>query len=521
MASHEELIDQFVAITDATASKADTYLRVSDWDLERAIQLFFETGGAMDAPPAESSRPGASASNAQVIDDDDLGQALRASGGAGVYEDDEAMARRLQEEFYGATGGAGGGDEVRAPIPRTRETLVGGYDEEEYEYQEPPRRRTTAGRAGIFNQQNPVWDDPDEDGISPEERRRRRLAAATGGESERSARDRSLAELFSPPFDIISNLEWDDAREEAKEVEKWILVNVQDNSIFQSQVLNRDIWKHPEVKTTITANFIFLQLNRAGRDARDYIRLYIPDAASPEAAYNGSEALFPHIAIIDPRTGEQVKVWSKPPSSPIEFVHDLHEFLDRYSLSVDAKNPVQRKPKPKKIDVDSMTEEEMMRIAMEESLGAASSSTSNVVPHDPDAYTREDTNMMDIEPPAPPHRSPSPEPAPVQNTPWARISSTNHHTEPPPGPATTRIQFKLSDGSRVIRRFGLQETVEQVFEYVKADLLPEEARKKGDEGILEREVELVSLGKKLVEYLEQTVEQAGLKQGTVMVDFLD
>jgi hypothetical protein len=40
---------------------------------------------------------------------------------AGI-EDDEAMARRLQEEFYGSGGAQ---PEVRAPIARQTETLVG------------------------------------------------------------------------------------------------------------------------------------------------------------------------------------------------------------------------------------------------------------------------------------------------------------------------------------------------------------------------------------------------------------
>lgn len=147
MASHDDLIQQFVAITDTTPSKADTYLKVSDYDLEQAIQLFFETGGAMDAPEpaaAETSRPAPATTSAQVIEDDDVEQALRASAGAGAgsYEDDEAMARRLQEEFYGSGGAQGEENGVRAPIPRTMETLVGGYDDEEYGYPEPPRRRT-------------------------------------------------------------------------------------------------------------------------------------------------------------------------------------------------------------------------------------------------------------------------------------------------------------------------------------------------------------------------------------------
>lgn len=136
MTNHDELISTFVGITDSSPHKAETYLKVTDWSLEQAVQLFFDTGGAdMDAGPA----PAASSSGDPIVipDDDlessDIREATRASGG---YDNDEEMARKLQEEFYADQGR----DEVRAPLPRTRETLVGDYmDEDEDALYEPPR----------------------------------------------------------------------------------------------------------------------------------------------------------------------------------------------------------------------------------------------------------------------------------------------------------------------------------------------------------------------------------------------
>lgn len=157
-------IAQFVSITDCSPQKAESYLKVSDYDLSNAVQLFFDTGGAdmestpSSPPPPLPARqaPGASNEPIQIddgddIENDDVREAMRASGqyvpsppARGDYEDDETMARRLQEEFYGSGGGAASGmdNEVRAPIARTRETLVGG-DEDDYAY--PVR----GGRAGI------------------------------------------------------------------------------------------------------------------------------------------------------------------------------------------------------------------------------------------------------------------------------------------------------------------------------------------------------------------------------------
>jgi hypothetical protein len=308
--------------------------------------------------------------------------------------------------------------------------------------------------------------------------------------------------LFRPPVEIITNLSFEDARDEARDGEKWILVNIQDDAVFQSQVLNRDIWRDKDVQQCIREHFLFLQMNRAGRDGRDYIRLYMPDVN----AGLGND-VFPHIAIIDPRTGEQVKVWKEIPQSPMEFVHTVYEFLERYSLHEDAKNPVQRTAKPKPVNVDAMTEDEMLQLAMQQSLDASTPLTPRA--QDPDELTRE-PDLMDVEEEAPQSKGKE-----VANSPFQRIASDRHHQEPHPGPDSTRIQFKMHDGSRVVRRFLLKDPVERLFEYVKADLLPEKGAS------ADTEFDLVSMGKKLIDVLVQTVEEAGLKMGTVMVETIE
>ena len=160
----DDSIAQFVAITDASSEKARQYLNISDNNLEQAIELFFNTGGAdlldhtqaatpagtsSQAPPVPPSdtRPGRSARDIVDLGSDDEMEGIESNqgqaasfvpGGANAQlsateESDEAIARRLQEEMYGEAGmsstGAAAGDVdaegYRAPIARTRETLVG------------------------------------------------------------------------------------------------------------------------------------------------------------------------------------------------------------------------------------------------------------------------------------------------------------------------------------------------------------------------------------------------------------
>ena len=370
------------------------------------------------------------------------------------------------------------------------------------------------GRPGIFNQQpvsNSIWNNsepnPNSSGY------RAQLAQATAGASEASSKSNLLAEMYRPPFEIMSRSIWEEAREEGKHNEKWIIVNVQDPAIFDCQVLNRDIWKNPGIKETVQENFIFMQYAKDDPRGNQYIQYYFQARENQDA--------YPHIAIVDPRTGEQVKVWSGPPApKAMEFLMQLHEFLDRYSLKVTAKNPVaRRKPEPKKEkQIEKMTEEEMLEMALQNSLAGTSGPTQD----DPDDLTRsmgdigrgnrkpeeEDAEMAELETT---HTNGQSEHGTQAASPFAAIPSTNPHIEPPSDPTSTRIQFRHPNG-RVVRRFSLGDPVQRIYEWLKADPL------EGKEGM---EFELVFMQKNLVEKLGESIEQAGLKNGTVMVEFIN
>ena len=321
--------------------------------------------------------------------------------------------------------------------------------------------------------------------------------------------------MYRPPFEIMSRLSWEDARSEGKENEKWILVNVQDPAIFDCQVLNRDIWKNPGVKDTVKENFLFMQYSKDDPRGGQYMQYYFQNRDNQDA--------YPHIAIVDPRTGEQVKVWSGPPAPKApDFLMQLHEFLDRYSLNVAARNPVaKRKPEPKKEkEVEKMTEEEMLEMALQNSLAGRSAVQKA---DDPDELTRsmgderkgkgrtinidddsEDAEMTDIEQVATNGHTST-------TSPFASVSSSHPHTEPAADAASTRIQFRHSAG-RVVRRFKLSDPVRRIYEWLKASPL------EGKEGLA---FELVSMGKNLMEELDVEIGKAGLKNGTVMVEFVE
>ncbi|KAF2422586.1 hypothetical protein EJ08DRAFT_476337 [Tothia fuscella] len=548
----DEAIVQFTSITGADPSKAAAYLRLTDGNAEHAITLYFEdpnlANDAVPTPsaaatsshappprvPAASTRPrtyredadgvvyvpdGSDEEELDIDMDEDEDQPAESSIPAcrPNVEDDEAVARRLQEEMYGEA--SRDPDAVRAPIARTSETLVGPgsapWEPDDdasmqsmiaHQMAARQARRQQAGRPGIFNQrdtQSAVWEDAD---ANPSTRNARAIGGS--GSSNKAA---SLAEMFRPPFEIICRLPWDQAREEGKEDRKWLLVNVQDAAVFDCQVLNRDLWKDERVVAIIQHSFLFLQYSKDDPRGNNYMQYYFSTSREVQDAY-------PHIAIVDPRTGEQVKVWSGRPTPKVgDFLEDLTNFLDRYSLDNTAKNPVaKRKPEqPKEMNIDRMTEDEMLEMALQNSL--ANGSAGALKPEDPDDLTKSMTFegkgkgiVTRDSSTAEGSGANGSVPAPV--TPFSLISSDKSHEEPANDPAsTTRIQFRHSGGRPVVRRFALADPVRRIYEWLKA------APFEGKEGV---EFDLSFMGKNLIESLASSIQDAGLKSASVNVEYL-
>lgn len=507
----DENISNFVAITSCDPTKAAQYLGLTDGNLEQAIELFFESPN-LDFSGTPAAQPAASNADnpIQIDSDDDMSDFDAPSRPQANTEDDEAMARRLQEEMYGAGGAGLAQDEVRAPMERRTETLVGpnanwgpGNEEEDVQamIQEQLRRRNPATRPGIFNQRNAqsaVWADNGDSSA-----RRRELATATGGASEQSSKMNMLAELFRPPFEIMFQQPWEKARDMGKEESKWLIVNVQDPAIFDCQRLNRDIWKNDDIKDTVRENFIFIQYAKDDPRGQEYMNYYFQNRESTDA--------YPHIAIVDPRTGEQVKVWSGPPiPEAVEFHAQLHEFLDRYSLNLNVKNPVAtRKPEKVNKDVGRMTEEEMLEMALQNSLEHNGQGPKD---EDPDALTKGDAagkGKAKVE------EAPEPEEETKEDSVFAQISSYSPHTEPTSTDPTltTRIQFRGGPGRPIVRRFNLSDPVRRIYEWIKAGHPWE-----GKEGV---DFDLSFMGKNLLEVLDSTIQDAGLKAASVMVEFTE
>ena len=335
-------------------------------------------------------------------------------------------------------------------------------------------------------------------------------APAAAPPSAASSRATRLAELFRPPYDLMSHLSLEEARDLGKEDKKWIMVNLQDMSDFNCQALNRDIWKDDAIKALVSENFLFLQFDKGDPAAQQYISFYFPNQS------HENPSNYPHVSIIDPRTGEQVKVWSGIPFPPaLDFYGQLVEFLDRYSLAANSKNPVTKAKRPERVvDVNRLTEDEMLQLAMQNSLeGGGADAAANLV--DPDELTKSvgDLGAGKGKEKAESEAAETPVASTSEVSPFAQIPSDRPHTEPPADPkTTTRIQFR-NPPSRIIRRFRLDEPVSRLYEWLKAEPIA------GKEGV-EFELKSMPQGNDLIDHLDHTIQEAGLANGTVMIEFL-
>ncbi|CAO3656767.1 unnamed protein product [Mucor hiemalis] len=368
MANEQDLVN-FCEITGASTEVAQNYLQVrgtgyitylicaslltqfttiSDNNVGMAISLFWDNGGESltgqrnnNSTSVNSSRP------SSVHSDNDH------------LMTDEELARQMQRSE----------EEVRAPIaPKTDILSGGGLGGGMFQHTPPTRwNRDHIGssRPSVFNQGDSttgsvsdflsrLQSDVDEYPSS-------RSSRSPTSSSPASSKTKRLADLFRPPFDIMYHGDFEEARETAKEKNKWVMINIQNPTEFSCQVMNRDLWSDSFVKDIIKESFIFLQYTNDSGDGKRYSTFY-------------SVSGYPHVAIVDARTGERVKVWETQ-ITPTDFMMEITEFLEQNNQDSTSRPTTaaaaMKRPRVAK-NVSDMSEEEQLNAAIAASLNGSS-----------------------------------------------------------------------------------------------------------------------------------------------------
>eukprot|EP01136_Pigoraptor_vietnamica_P027290 Opistho-1_new@83377 len=311
-------------------------------------------------------------------------------------------------------------DDVRAPIPQTTGVLIDDDDYGDFSH--------TMERLGRRQSRSAVFE-PLRDFRAEND------AADSRGSSARSARpDASLGQLFAPPTDITFLGSLKQAMRHAASTRRWLLVNVQKTDVFACQVLNRDLWSDPDVREFIRDHLVLWQVYYDAPEGIEYQRLYPFDD-------------YPHIALLHPTTGERIKWWSEPIDSN-ELLSSAVSILAQYSDDT-RESPAPNTNSRKRRSMDD--EEVELRAAIAASLA--------------DAEREEAARAVaDVAAAAP--RTPS-----RPTTANTRKAADAVPDEPPASAApaeVTRVQVRMPDGKRIVRRFYKTDTLGGLFAFVRS-----------------------------------------------------
>lgn len=261
-----DYFETFTALTGITSQETiQRWLEIGNFDVETAIQMFYASqeghgGGIPNPPPVH--RPSTPQRNlyqphslTQSLDPDVLASFRQ------YYTDDEEMHRALQQQSN--KGPVLDEDGIRRADDIIRSSrLIGGDDRRAAQERERQRMRATAFTSGNTFQ-------------------------------PKTEKEKTLFTLFQPPHDIMMMGDLEAAKNLATKQKRWLLVNLQRDSEFACHVLNRDLWNEESVKDMILCSFIFWQQLDASIDGSKFMERY-------------KVVEFPHVSILDPRTGALV-----------------------------------------------------------------------------------------------------------------------------------------------------------------------------------------------------------------------
>lgn len=304
--SHDEAISQFCGVTGADEERARGLLEACEWNLELAINMH------VDTDPDGRSRQKADnikqhRATVSGLDDDDedmnvVNNRLPTHFGNSQFDD----FRRAAEAASGASSSAAStsayptldSDGVRPPIAPVRQILNPnpiGYPTVEL----PQRYSTRSARPGseVYDafrdfRAEADWQEMAQEGNSNAATDATLEANGTGTGSRKT----TLQDLFRPPLDLMFRGSLTSSREAGQVKNKWMLVNIQNGREFACQTLNRDVWSNQTVEDIVKEHFIFWQVYHDSYEGQRYVQFY-------------NVRRFPHVAIIDPRTGELMKSW--------------------------------------------------------------------------------------------------------------------------------------------------------------------------------------------------------------------
>jgi len=332
-------------------------------------------------------------------------------------------------------------DGVRAPIPIKRQRLTDDFD---------------VGFSGGSRDHVP---------LEPF----RQYAKETGSGADRG---RDLSVLFEPPHEILFRGGFEHLMREAQQKKRLILVNIQSTTDFDSHKLNRDTWKDETIKEIIDESFLFWQQDKTATCVQRYLTMY-------------KIMSFPHIGILDYRTGEMVLKRTGFLKTP-DMMSILFSVIEKYGDDDEEEEEQGDEEKEEEEDEKKCEEDDKMAITP---IKAVKTKQETINENITTTTTTNTTTTTTTKKAAP-------------------IALPTIKSEPEIGPTVTSIQFRCRDGNRFARRFLKDQTVQDVYDFVSSKRQQSES---------EFDLRLSYPPKSLTPMKMKTIEEASLLRSLITV----
>ncbi|TMW67065.1 hypothetical protein Poli38472_012181 [Pythium oligandrum] len=383
MAENHDALASFMGITGVDSTTATQYLELTNWSLDEAVNLFMESGG----------------------------QGFGGAGGSGSA----GSAMPPPAPAYSE-------DDIRAPDPSRRQRLFNDA------FENVPIRR--------LHEQYRDFAAESIAAINAASNAPRITPAFGGAQEETDAADRArdLGSLFQPPVNIMFKGTYAEARALAKNEGKYLLVNIQDEIVFASHMLNRDTWSDDVVQNIVASGYVFWQNYWVSEHGKKFCNLYQIDRDS-----------LPIIAIVDPKTGKVRQQWTGflEASAMIEKLSDF-----AFSNTLDADDAMTDAPAPSMgRDINDATEDEQLAAAIAASMEGAGDGGDSP---DYESYDDDETKEEEV----------------------AEEAEDEEMVELPEEPAdgtpdVTRVQIRAPDGARLTRRLLKSDSIALLWAFIK------------------------------------------------------
>jgi hypothetical protein len=292
---------------------------------------------------------------------------------------------------------------------------------------------------------------------------------------------KTLNNMFAPPLHLMHRAGgFQGARNVAKDARRWLLVNLQRDEDFACHALNRDVWRDELVENLVREGFIFWQAMDNTPDGMTYVQRYNVQA-------------FPHVAILDPRTGRLM--WKKEgwtqvnPMTSEMFAQIAADFCSHHTFDKPPTAPRSQNTntsatssstslRPPKRPIHELSEEQQLQAAIRASMAEQSDDddTAGDLERTESDVDNDDDDDDDLERPADSAVNEEDRlkgesmdtTVPMED---AKPKSFEEEIremdvgEEPAGRAA-RVQIRMPDGGRVVRKFREEDLVKVIYAFV-------------------------------------------------------